>query len=116
MGPSISKLGLGLQLKLKTKAFIGKPKTYLHHKIGPSASTQAQARASSSSQLVPPAPGFSVFATSPRRQRRRHHVGTVARERKLTRVPFPAHPRATSSPQLQGRQQQRKHHQQLERR
>ena len=36
-------------------------------------------------------------ATFSRRQRRHHLVGTAAKERKLMRVPFPAHPRAPSS-------------------
>ena len=38
----ITNLGLMLQLKPLSNAIMGKPKTHLHHKLGPSAPTQAQ--------------------------------------------------------------------------
>ena len=68
-------LGLGSNLSPKPKTNIGKSKTYLHHKIGPNAPTQAQAQTSSSSQLAPPRAWLQYLrhlptaaaATSPRR-------------------------------------------------
>ena len=68
---SITKLGLMPQLKPK-------PKLHLLH------------------SLPLPAPGFSTFATSPRRQRRRHHVGITVREWQPTRIAFLARPRTPS--------------------
>nr|CAN67569.1 hypothetical protein VITISV_004069 [Vitis vinifera] len=44
-------------------------------------------------------PKSKDITTSSRRQRRHHHVGTATRERKLTRVLFPARPRTPAPSQ-----------------